>query len=304
MLLPKQGRFYRDKNGESYYSAEQCSFAGCDMLATITVPQLLPTNGITVEGIKHTFVLGELQTFTYSIHTEKWPVRSAASYNPKGFTHGPRNFAGSMIFATFDRHVLRGICDELVKRYTMDCPTPDGTKAHSVVTRRILADELPPFNVTVTFVNEHGNAASLCVYGVEIVDEGQVMSINDMMTETTMAYQARDIIPMERIIRGQTHPIDLASEMVPEEQSLGRAERPSDYYIYGRVTVLGQAPTDIASYEVLVNNGTDTTQAKLDQNGFYFSYCKVRPTGAVLFQNGQALSTLTQGQGHCWNFTL
>lgn len=42
-------------------------------------------------------------------------------------------------------------------------------------------------------MNEHGNGATLNIYGVSILTEGQTMSIEDIYTENTMQYIAMDI---------------------------------------------------------------------------------------------------------------
>jgi hypothetical protein len=58
-------------------------------------------------------------------------------------------------------------------------------------------DEMPPFDINITFLNEYGNSATLNLYGVHILTEGQTMSIEDMITENTMQYLAMDIDLMD-----------------------------------------------------------------------------------------------------------
>lgn len=145
------------------------SFSGADIVASITVP-----------GDTHATVVGELQTITYSIHREKAPVRALGFTNPKGFTNGMRTIGGSLIFTVFDRHIMHEF--------------RDATMRHS---GNFITDEMPPFNVTVTFANEYGATASLAIFGITIVSEGQTMSIDDIITENVMSYMARDISLME-----------------------------------------------------------------------------------------------------------
>ena len=54
-------------------------------------------------------------------------------------------------------------------------------------------DELPPFDITISFANEYGTQARLAIYGVRIINEGQTMSINDVYTENTYQFVATDI---------------------------------------------------------------------------------------------------------------
>ena len=50
--------------------------------------------------------------------------------------------------------------------------------------------------IYLTFFNEYGNAAKMKIFGVTIVDEGQTMSIDDLITEQTYTFMARGIQPM------------------------------------------------------------------------------------------------------------
>jgi len=126
-------------------------------------------------------VLGELQTISYSIHREKSAVMLLGRIDPPCFTRGPRTIAGSLIFTVFDREVL----EELLNTY------PDDTVDNDFST--LLLDQIPPFDVTISFMNEDGYLSSMVIYGLEIVDDGQVMSINDMIIENVKAYKARGI---------------------------------------------------------------------------------------------------------------
>ena len=143
------------------------------------------------EGITPVRVLAELSTISYSIHRETFPVRSLGSVYPKDYTKGPRTIAGSFVFTVFNKHVL----DELLRATRAIVSTgvadsaPDQYRAMSPV----LADQIPPFDVTIAYNNELGESSKMVIYGVQIVNEGQVTSVNDMVTENEMQYVARDI---------------------------------------------------------------------------------------------------------------
>jgi hypothetical protein len=100
----------------------------------------------------------------------------------KGYTYGPRTVAGNLIFTVFDHHVFY----RLLKK----------TEAKNT---RILSDELPPFDIVISFGSEYSKKSKMVIKGVTIVDEGQVMSINDMITENTMSFVARDVDLMKPI---------------------------------------------------------------------------------------------------------
>ena len=61
------------------------------------------------------------------------------------------------------------------------------------------ADEIPPFDITITMVNEYGQAAKFSLIGVEILNEGSGMSIDDITTEKACTFVARAITPLEKI---------------------------------------------------------------------------------------------------------
>lgn len=61
------------------------------------------------------------------------------------------------------------------------------------------ADEIPPFDITITMQNEYGQAAKFSVIGVEILNEGSGMSIDDMTTEKACTFVARSLTPLQPV---------------------------------------------------------------------------------------------------------
>ena len=147
------------------YESSNTSFSGSDILATISIP-----------GVGTPKVIGELQTISYSIHRPKIPVRTLGRISPKGFIRCGRTIAGTLVFTVFNKHVVHQLLDASYGK-----------------SARILTDELPPFDITITFANENGQKSVLAIYGVQIVNEGQTMSVDDMITENVMNYIAQGI---------------------------------------------------------------------------------------------------------------
>ena len=56
-----------------------------------------------------------------------------------------------------------------------------------------LIDEIPPFDIVISAANEYGLRSRMVIYGVRLVNEGQVMSINDVYTENTYQFVATDL---------------------------------------------------------------------------------------------------------------
>jgi hypothetical protein len=147
------------------------SYAGTDIVAEILLPGEKPLR------------LGELQTLSYSIHRENSPVRILGHTNAAGFVKGPRTIAGSLIFTVFDEYTFYRL-----EKYQK--AIPQGIYP--------IADMLPPFDVVISFSNEYGVFSKMAIYGITIIDEGQTMSVDDLITEQTYTYMARGIRPLTK----------------------------------------------------------------------------------------------------------
>ena len=153
------------------YSYPNESFSGCDMVATILVPNL--------DGGNSVYAIGEMQTISYSIHMDRRPVRSIGNINAKDYVMGPRTIAGSLVFTVFNKHFAMKIMEDI--------------KAKTNPGYSFLIDELPPFDIIISAANEYGLRSRLVIYGVRLVNEGQVMSVNDVYTENTYQFVATDL---------------------------------------------------------------------------------------------------------------
>jgi len=143
-------------------------------------------------------VLGDLQTITYSIHREKFPVRTLGRVYAKSYTRGPRTIAGSMIFTVMNKAALWDLLQKGLTHYSTGVTGSDDGAAAAIEASTILVDQLPPFDITLIFSNEVGDNSSMVLYGVEIVNEGQTMSIQDLLTENVMQFVARDLDPLRQ----------------------------------------------------------------------------------------------------------
>ena len=155
----------------TYFSVDGYdSYSGCDIVVTASLP-LKTATGETVN-----FTLGSLQTLSVSTHQDKRPVRSLGNINAKDYVMGQRTIAGSLVFAVFDRH----FADKIM-----------------VATSVTMADEIPALDLTINFANEYGRTSTMRIYGVKLINEGQVMSINDLYTENTYQFVALGMEPLK-----------------------------------------------------------------------------------------------------------
>lgn len=152
------------------------SFSGCDVVVSA---QMAPINdGASMK----THVLGSLQTISYSTHQDRAPIRAIGNINAIDYVQGQRTIAGTMVFAMFHEHWMTPLLEEL-KSYVSNTD--------------IWSDELPALNLTISMANEYGYKSNMVLYGVKFIDDGGVMSINDLYTENTLQYVATGIQPLK-----------------------------------------------------------------------------------------------------------
>lgn len=194
----------RTDNTFEKYGNTYTSFSGADVVATIA--------GVPI---------GTLSAITWSVTREKAPIFTLGSPNPRSFSRGKRGIAGSMMFTTFDRPALYSVIaknasNDNFRIWTRNwnlLPNMNSNIAANIAevasadfgissALPYYADQIPPFDVTVTFSNEYGQAAVRAIYGVELINEGSGVSMDDITIEESMTYVARELGPMVPTSRG------------------------------------------------------------------------------------------------------
>lgn len=144
------------------------SFSGTDTIVFILMPGSSPV------------VLGTITTVSYSSYRTKQPVVNLGRININGVTRGTRIYAGTMIFTLINQHWLNELLETESLKWLGQY-------------KEVKADELPLFDLMIVSANEYGSAVSMFIYGADITDEGQVVSVEDLFTENTLSFVARDI---------------------------------------------------------------------------------------------------------------
>jgi hypothetical protein len=152
----------------------------------------------------------ECTTFTVSVHREKSAVRAAGYINPKAFARGRRTIAGTMVLTQYTVDVLYRF---LVSQQLL---------GHDISkdTQYVKVDQLPPFNMTLLFADEYGNASYRRILGVDFVTDGIVYSSNDMLSEQTVSYMASDFTPLLDINTSALYRPDVISQIFSSEQTV------------------------------------------------------------------------------------
>ena len=174
-------------------------------------------------------VIGECQAITYSITREKVAVYTLGSAEPRSFSRGKRGIAGNLVFIAFNRDaLLSSLGDKKITKYkgndvatlidefdtrfmSMDkwddymtnaalesAGSPD-EYTNALVNDEatpVYADELLPFDITISCANEYGQRAVTVIYGVEILNEGIGFSIDSPTSERAYTFVARAVDSM------------------------------------------------------------------------------------------------------------
>jgi hypothetical protein len=191
-------------------------------------------SGVDIKGVFGNQVVAELQAISYSITREKAPIYTMGSADPRSYSRGKRGIAGTLIFVMFDRHALLSTLggyasgggllfqsdiddirpafrtgdDQIANPGQLQASSgrlvsADVTEQESPLTSvgsdQELAgawytDQIPPFDITLAAANEYGALASMRIFGVELLNEGYGVSIDDIVSEQQHTYVARTII--------------------------------------------------------------------------------------------------------------
>lgn len=198
MATPKNQAFVNSQvqwDSNSYYPG---AFSASDIKAIFAFPDGVKKATVPIAGIK------------VSTHRDKFPVYSMPFINPRGFCQGHRTIAGTLMFNTIDRFAFHNILNEEVSR--------DGTYGGRV-TGRVLPDQLPLFDIYLTYVNEQGMAAVASVLGVTLLDMSSAASLDDLQPMEVYSYMAMDYIPLSPLIK-DTPPAFRINNINGERKSL------------------------------------------------------------------------------------
>lgn len=146
------------------------TFSGADAIAYIKFDGEKP------------LLYGAMTTVSYSIKRQVNPVEVLGRNKSRGFTKSVRYVAGTFIMTMINKHFINELRDKLI--FLQDKETRD-----------IKTDELPLFDLIIICSNEYGGSGSMTIKDITFADEGGVVSIQDILTETQHSYFARDVKP-------------------------------------------------------------------------------------------------------------
>lgn len=147
--------------------------------------------------------LKSLNTISVSVYESKSPVRRLGHRNVVGFTKSIRTIAGSIILTVIEEHPLqelhRSFGEENVYSVDNNLGYVFGNSETEKTNR--LATLLPDFDLILYYKSEYydrGRNKGKEVYakskikGIEFINESIVTSINDMVTEISLQFVAKE----------------------------------------------------------------------------------------------------------------
>ena len=173
------------------------------------------------------------QAINYSVTREKAPVYTMGSPDARAYSRNKRGIAGSLIWINFDRHSLLNLIqqcagtfvadiDEIRPQYTnvadggavfsSSVVRSSGLSAGATINQfdtsltsagqnsqlatPWYSDQVLPFDVTLSGANEYGAMCAAKIFGLEILNEGFGISIDDAVSEMQATFKIRSPFPL------------------------------------------------------------------------------------------------------------
>lgn len=159
------------------------AYAGSDIVTIFTI------NG------RH-YNVYNITTLSIDSNRQITPIPTLGRIRISRFARGHRYIAGSIVLLSTSRGAFGfvgpntlspDLSTEIVKDY-INIYSFDSISDNN----GIVLDKLPPFDVSISYMDEYGRMSYETLYGVVIYRESKVVSINDLVTEITCSYYALD----------------------------------------------------------------------------------------------------------------
>lgn len=174
-------------------------------------------SGVDITALFDDMTVMTLQGIAVSITREKVPVYVFGRARPVSISRGKRGIAGTLQFVLFDRDALYSLMQDADHYYyahadevnwlsnvanmanypgtTSNQGGVDVGVSRSQVAAPDYMDQIWPFDVTLIAQNEYGQGAWSAIIGVEIINEGGGISMDDLTNEEQATYIALHRVP-------------------------------------------------------------------------------------------------------------
>ena len=203
------------------------SFTGADIQAVVTYNA--PTQTGPPSVIQK--LIGTLSSITISVVREVNPLWSMGSPDFRSVARGKRSVSGTLSFMVYDRDPLvrdlfnmtsyansstTSAASTAAQAVTADANSMPGglgnvgggasyTSATNVINlisgaKKRYADQLPPFDVTISMTNEVGASSVAAVRQIYVVSQGSGWSTHDLESDQVYSYIARYYEPLTSLL--------------------------------------------------------------------------------------------------------
>ena len=185
-------------------------------------------SGVDIRAVIEGKSVGTLQGISYAVQREKAPIYVMGRVDPLSFSRGKRGIAGTIITLMLDAHIIKdpdspfssmGLIGDKHEIIANPLDKTDATPSLDdldlvdssfvfdpgnlddsyQLSAPWYVDQIPPFDIVIVAANEYGKAATMRIYGVEILNEGSGFSIDDIVIENQMTYVCRTILPWQKL---------------------------------------------------------------------------------------------------------
>jgi hypothetical protein len=188
--------------------------------------------GADIKAVFGSIPFGELQAISYAVTREKAPIYTMGSPDPRSYSRNKRGIAGSFVWINFDRHALlenfqkagvffladiddlrpayvaasTGNLDSVLTTSQLSNVRPgstiefaespiDSVWGDQEAASPWYSDQIPPFDIILAANNEYGASAQMKLVGVEILNDGMGVSIDDTVIESQSTFVCRTVLP-------------------------------------------------------------------------------------------------------------
>jgi hypothetical protein len=145
--------------------------------------------------------MGSIVSLSYNVYRDKAPVFNCGNTTISGFAIGKKYVAGSIVNIIFTEDEIANFVKEYGVHYSIrnadtlsDFSRKQAADQSLKEIHTFMKDDLTSFNIHCIFTSEyHAEAKRVIIYGATFINNGQVMSIDDIITEGTVSFVAKDI---------------------------------------------------------------------------------------------------------------
>lgn len=179
--------------------------------------------GVDIKMILGGEQLGSAQAISYAVQREKAPLNVLGKVDPIAFSRGKRGIAGTLVALLLEEHLLHqafeatkwfvadndeirpniadldnAVAAEPLREVSAAPFSADNLSSNFTVAEAWMVDQLLPTDAVIVAGNEYGSAAQMRIFGIEFLNEGSGISVDDRTTETQHTFVARSLMPWRR----------------------------------------------------------------------------------------------------------